>query len=234
MALQQSARNRHTRGDVAARWWLVAACGVLGLGGTLASCATGGPGADVPGQDSGSGADVTPASKEAGGGVDTGGVLDSSGGPRDASPEGSDDDGTPTPDDGSTQDTSSSDDTSAPLDASPPDASPLDASSVDASPVDASPLDASPLDASPLDATPPVDTGSGTDAGGNDASTTGCGGWPQWFAGTTAQQVQNKGRRYTCIQPGWCDQSGTSAVLAWEPGVGSAWQQAWQDSGPCP
>jgi hypothetical protein len=46
--------------------------------------------------------------------------------------------------------------------------------------------------------------------------------------------VQNLGERYTCIQPGWCDQSGTSAVLAWEPGVGSAWQQAWKDSGACP
>jgi hypothetical protein len=238
MALQQSARNRHTRGDVAWRWWFVAASGVLALGGVLASCATGGPGADVPGQDSGGGADVVSAHDDArkgNGDDDTGsgedaGALDSGGGLRDASLDATDE-GTLPPDDGSTQDESSSGDAS-PLDAQ-------DASPVEAAPIDATPVDSSPVDSSPVDVTPPVDTGGGTDANGTDAtgtqdSSTTCGGLPEWFAGTTAQQVQHKGKRYTCIQPGWCDQSGTSAVLAWEPGVGSAWQQAWMDSGACP
>jgi hypothetical protein len=213
MALQQFARNRHTRGDVAARWLFVAACGAFALGGALASCATGGLGVDGPGDDSGTGGDVTPTSEDSGKGIGNedatrsgvdAGALDSSGGPPpgDSSLEATDA-GPPPPVDGSTQDASS--------------------------PIEASPVDAS----SPVDVAPPVDTGGGTDASGTEDAGS-CGGWPAWFAGTTAQQVQNLGERYTCIQPGWCDQSGTSAVLAWEPGVGSAWQQAWKDSGPCP
>jgi len=91
----------------------------------------------------------------------------------------------------------------------------------------------------------PVDSGSHpvVDAGIPDTSvatsedtgvvTTSCGGVPAWVSGTTAQEVQNGGSKYKCLVPGWCDQTGVSAVDAWEPGVGSAWSQAWSLEGPC-
>jgi len=237
MALQQSARNRRTRGD-AARWLLVAACGASLLGGALASCANGGPGADGPGEDSGTGADVTQAGQDSGRriggedatspGLDTGAPDGGVGPPpTDSSLEATDAvtvDGAPPVETGGGTDASGTD--ASGIDASGIDASGIDASGTDASGTDASGTDASGTDASGTDA-------SGTDASGTQDAAT-CGGWPQWFAGTTAQQVQHLGERYTCIQPGWCDQSGTSAVLAWEPGVGSDWQAAWKDSGPCP
>jgi hypothetical protein len=188
-------------------------CGAFALGDAFTGCATGGQDAYGPAEDSGTGTDVTPKGEDSGkaiGGEDAtspgedSGAPDSGGTPPGDSSLETTDAGTPPQVDGSTEDASS----------------PLDASS----PVDAS---------SPLDVAAHADTGGGPDASGTvDAGS--CGGWPAWFAGTTAQQVQNLGERYTCIQPGWCDQSGTSAVLAWEPGVGSDWQGAWKDSGPCP
>jgi hypothetical protein len=72
------------------------------------------------------------------------------------------------------------------------------------------------------------------DDSGVDASTSGtCAGIPAWVEGTTASVVTNLGEKYTCITPGWCSLVGTSAVLAYEPGTGSAWQEAWKDDGPC-
>jgi len=69
---------------------------------------------------------------------------------------------------------------------------------------------------------------------GVDASSSGiCAGIPAWVEGTTASVVTNLGEKYTCITPGWCSLVGTSAVLAYEPGTGSAWQEAWTDDGPC-
>jgi hypothetical protein len=93
---------------------------------------------------------------------------------------------------------------------------------------------ATPIDSNAPDTNAPDTAAPDTGTTGNDGSTSAsCDGLPQWIAGTTAQEVQNMGEKYTCIQPGWCDQSGTSAVLAWEPGTGSSWQEAWEDSGPC-
>lgn len=215
MALQQSIRNRRARAHGAARWRFVTACAAFALAGAFASCANGGSDAGGPGDDAGTGAEVTATREDSGNGLGTDDALtsdsDSSvGSPRDSSAQATDT-GTAPAGDGSMQDTATGSDDGSMQDSG--------------SPVDSS---------SPVDGASPVDSGGGgTDAGGpQDAGS--CGGWPLWVAGTTAQQVQNMGERYTCIQPGWCDQSGTSAILAWEPGVGSDWQAAWQDSGPCP
>lgn len=54
-----------------------------------------------------------------------------------------------------------------------------------------------------------------------------------WVEGTTDPSVSNLGEKYTCITPAWCSLAGVSAVLAYEPGTGSAWQLAWKDDGPC-
>ncbi|WP_173677738.1 glycosyl hydrolase family 18 protein [Francisella tularensis] len=57
-------------------------------------------------------------------------------------------------------------------------------------------------------------------------------------AGTTYQQgqeVNNAGSCYVCNIPGWCS---SSAAWAYEPGKGTAWQEAWtegcKDPGPSP
>ncbi len=46
----------------------------------------------------------------------------------------------------------------------------------------------------------------------------------------TGSVVKNNNTLYQCVIPGWC----SSAPIAYEPGVGSAWQQAWNSLGPCP
>ncbi|WMS85920.1 glycosyl hydrolase family 18 protein [Pleionea litopenaei] len=56
---------------------------------------------------------------------------------------------------------------------------------------------------------------------------------PQYMAGTqysAGDQVRNVGRKYRCDIAGWCS---SSSAWAYEPGVGSAWQQAWTDTGSC-
>ena len=56
---------------------------------------------------------------------------------------------------------------------------------------------------------------------------------PQYVAGTAYTQgqiVKNIGRQYRCDIAGWCSSSG---AWAYEPGVGSAWTQAWTDVGEC-
>jgi hypothetical protein len=88
---------------------------------------------------------------------------------------------------------------------------------------------AAPIDSGGPDTAAP-DTGTSSDDSG---VTPACGGIPQWVAGTTAQEVQNMSEKYSCIQPGWCDLGGVAGIDAYEPGVGYAWTQAWQDSGPC-
>jgi hypothetical protein len=239
MSLQQSGRNRRTGGEGAARWRRVVACAALALGAALASCANGGSDAEGPGDGAATGAETMPAGEDSGSGLgardatspdeDTGEVDGSVGTlPRDS--EAADSEAA----DSEAADSEATDSEATDSGTAPP---PVDGATLDGSKyVDGSMQDAgAPVDASPpVDAKPPADTGGGgTDASGaHDAGS--CGGWPPWVEGTTAQQVQNMGERYTCIQPGWCDQTGTSAVLAWEPGVGSDWQAAWQDSGPCP
>jgi hypothetical protein len=86
-------------------------------------------------------------------------------------------------------------------------------------------------DAGAPDAEGSDDTGAtnGNDSGGSVP----CGGIPEWFEGTTATEVQNLGTKYTCIVEGWCSLTGAAAVAAYEPGTGSAWQQAWNDAGAC-
>ncbi len=82
------------------------------------------------------------------------------------------------------------------------------------------PVDAGPPDASP----PPPNDGSVSAA---------CVGVPQWTSGTSAPVVQNLGEKYTCIQAGWCEESGSNADYYYAPGTGMDWQQAWADDGPC-
>lgn len=56
---------------------------------------------------------------------------------------------------------------------------------------------------------------------------------PQYLAGTSyaaGDIVSNVGRKYRCNIAGWCS---SSSAWAYEPGVGSAWQQAWSDIGEC-
>lgn len=60
-----------------------------------------------------------------------------------------------------------------------------------------------------------------------------CAGAPVYSAGnayTQGQSVQNKGSLYRCDIAGWCSSAG---AWAYEPGVGSAWQQAWTALGAC-
>lgn len=60
-----------------------------------------------------------------------------------------------------------------------------------------------------------------------------CSGSPSYSAGTSytqGQSVQNKGSLYRCDVAGWCSSTG---AWAYEPGVGSAWQQAWTSLGVC-
>jgi chitinase len=90
------------------------------------------------------------------------------------------------------------------------------------------------------DATAVPDTGvtsndAGADAGGaTDAGGVACDGLKEWFAGTTDQKVKHFGEEYTCLVAGWCSESSSTGVSAYEPGKGWAWTDAWQDSGPCP
>lgn len=56
---------------------------------------------------------------------------------------------------------------------------------------------------------------------------------PHYVAGTTyatGQQVQNVGNLYQCTVGGWCSSAG---AWAYEPGVGSYWQDAWTSLGVC-
>lgn len=56
---------------------------------------------------------------------------------------------------------------------------------------------------------------------------------PQYVAGTSyalGDTVQNIGNKYQCDEPGWCS---STAAWAYEPGVGSAWQDAWTYVGEC-
>jgi hypothetical protein len=219
MALPHSARSLRTREGAAGRLLCVVACGAFALGGALASCATGVDDSGGSG-DSGLSAHVTQAGED--------GAAEAGGGGDDATIPGEDagdpDGGVNAPlDSSSTEEPDSS--SEMPDTWAPP---PLDASTRDSA-ADAAPI----VDASPVDAALPHDAGGGgIDASGSqDAGN--CGGLPVWFAGTMAQEVQNGGERYTCKVPGWCDQTGVSAVDAWEPGVGTDWQDAWTDSGPC-
>ena len=79
--------------------------------------------------------------------------------------------------------------------------------------------------------TGPEDTGSGPEDAGAGVA---CDGLAEWSAGTTAPEVKHFGEKYTCLVEGWCCQSSSAGVAAYEPGKGWAWTQAWQDSGPCP
>jgi hypothetical protein len=42
--------------------------------------------------------------------------------------------------------------------------------------------------------------------------------------------VKNNGNLYVCTIPSWC----SGAAIFYEPGAGSAWQQAWTLMGACP
>lgn len=46
----------------------------------------------------------------------------------------------------------------------------------------------------------------------------------------TGQEVENDGTKYECKIGGWCS---STSVWAYEPGVGSYWEQAWVEVGPC-
>ncbi|HEX6738896.1 MAG TPA: Ig-like domain-containing protein, partial [Vicinamibacteria bacterium] len=61
------------------------------------------------------------------------------------------------------------------------------------------------------------------------ASGGGCSGVPQYVAGTSysaGQQVQNIGNLYVCVVAGWCSLN-NPADQAYAPGVGRAWDDAW-------
>lgn len=61
----------------------------------------------------------------------------------------------------------------------------------------------------------------------------GCAGIEDYSAGTAysdGQQVANNNRKYTCNIAGWCS---SNAAWAYEPGVGTVWQDAWTDDGIC-
>jgi M6 family metalloprotease-like protein len=56
---------------------------------------------------------------------------------------------------------------------------------------------------------------------------------PQYVAGSvyaTGVVVKNNNKKYTCNVGGWCS---SAAAWAYEPGVGSAWQSAWTETGVC-
>lgn len=56
---------------------------------------------------------------------------------------------------------------------------------------------------------------------------------PQYVPGTNyvaGDTVQNIGNRYVCVITGWC---GSTAAWAYEPGVGSDWDSAWDYLGVC-
>jgi hypothetical protein len=92
---------------------------------------------------------------------------------------------------------------------------------------------AAPIDSAGPDTNVPDTAAPDTGTTAKDSGSASCDGLPQWVSGTTASEVQNLGEKYTCIVEGWCSLTGSSAVLAYEPGTGSAWQEAWEDSGPC-
>lgn len=78
----------------------------------------------------------------------------------------------------------------------------------------------------------PASTGGApTVAGAANGGSTGatCSGVTPWSLGTTASAVSHGGKRYSCKVAGWC----ASTASAYEPGVGFAWQDAWQDDGSC-
>ena len=60
-----------------------------------------------------------------------------------------------------------------------------------------------------------------------------CSTLPQYVAGTTYatnQKVKNINNQYNCLVGGWCS---STAAWAYEPGVGTAWTQAWSLVGAC-
>ena len=65
-------------------------------------------------------------------------------------------------------------------------------------------------------------------AGGANSGAT-CAGITPWTSGTTASVVSHSGKKYSCKVAGWC----VSTAAAYEPGVGFAWQDAWEDDGNC-
>ncbi len=70
-------------------------------------------------------------------------------------------------------------------------------------------------------------TGTCTQAAPNCATTPSYAPYGTYQTGTI---VKNNNILYQCLIPGWCN----SAPIAYEPGVGSAWQQAWNYLGVCP
>jgi len=71
-------------------------------------------------------------------------------------------------------------------------------------------------------------------AGGSGGGTGSCAGLPDWTLGSYSggDEVQHNGHKYMCRtdqgRSGWCGMSN-----AYEPGVGTAWQEAWTDEGVC-
>jgi predicted chitinase len=65
-------------------------------------------------------------------------------------------------------------------------------------------------------------------AGGANSGPT-CAGISAWTSGTTASVVSHNGNKYSCKIAGWC----ASPAAAYEPGVGFAWSDAWEDDGTC-
>jgi GH18 family chitinase len=61
---------------------------------------------------------------------------------------------------------------------------------------------------------------------------TSCSQYPQYVEWTTYQNgsiVANNGGVFSCLVAGWC----SSAASAYSPGLGSAWQSAWTQTGTC-
>jgi predicted chitinase len=79
----------------------------------------------------------------------------------------------------------------------------------------------------------PSSSAGASSAGGasNNGGATGatCSGITAWTSGTSASVVSHNGKKYSCKVAGWC----VSTALAYEPGVGFAWQDAWEDDGNC-
>ncbi len=77
----------------------------------------------------------------------------------------------------------------------------------------------------------PAAAGSSNSAGAGGATVNGatCAGITAWTSGTLASVVSHNGKKYSCKIAGWC----ASTAAAYEPGVGFAWQDAWEDDGNC-
>lgn len=69
----------------------------------------------------------------------------------------------------------------------------------------------------------------GTSNGNAGSTGATCAGVAEWTLGTSASSVSHGGKRYSCKVAGWC----ASTAPAYEPGVGFAWQDAWNDEGAC-